>query len=91
MKGGDTNEKDDDRIGLGGSNVRGWHFIGSGSNQKPFQGSDKKHLSDRNSGPESHSGPAKKSNKGPDPNQGPGKGRFPQKREITAKLSGKKG
>jgi hypothetical protein len=92
MEGGDTNEKDDDRVELSGSDVRGRYFIGSGSNQEPLQGSNKNHLSNRNPGSDSHPEPAKEPEQGTDPNQRSGKRRLWEDYEITTpKISGKKG
>ena len=66
--------------------------MGSGSNQKQVQGSNKDHLSDRNSGPDSRSGPAQESEQRSNTNPNSRKGRIRQQLEITdTKFAKKKG
>jgi len=68
MKGGDFDEKDDDRIRVNGSDALCQWRICSRSNQNPIEGSDKNYLSNRNPGPDSHPRSAKEPEHGPDPN-----------------------
>ena len=78
--------KDDDRIGISGSDALCRCFICSGPNQEPFQGSDK------GPGPDSHPGPTEEPDQGSDSDQRSRKGWFLQDHEITTtKLSEKKG
>ena len=86
MKGGDTNEKNGDRVGISSRDALCRCFIRSGPNQEPFQGSDE------GPGPDSDPGPTEEPDQRSDSDQRSRKGWLLQDHEITIKtLSEKKG